>query len=246
MSLELKTLADSNVRTMSIIYGQPGTGKTFTLSTLKGNTLLIDVDYGTASLPKNMPITVVQPDSVEEVLMFLTSRDLTAFDNVVLDNLSQLQNIFMAKYSAPEIQHWGKCSKLLMRVVDALARLTSKGVNVIVIAQEKLLNEDSPAKIMSTLNVMDSVRSYVQARSQIVGRTYFTESTGYGISFAPTQHAITKLSVYGMNINEVHSLAEIFDLIEQNGNTQPTAIPEIPDAYITPESEAAELAKTNN
>lgn len=225
---------------MSIIYGQPGTGKTYTLSTLKGNTLLIDVDYGTASLPKNMPISVVQPDSVEEVLMFLTSRDLTAFDNVVLDNLSQLQNIFMAKYSAPEIQHWGKCSKLLMRVVDALARLTSRGVNVIVLAQEKLLNEDSPAKIMSTLNVMDSVRAYVQARSQIVGRTYFTESTGYGITFAPTSHAITKLSVYGMQTNEVHSLAEIFDLLEQNGNTQPTAIPEVPDAYITPETEAAE------
>lgn len=231
---------------MSIIYGQPGTGKTFTLSTLKGNTLLIDVDYGTASLPKNMPISVVQPESVEEVLMFLTSRDLTAFDNVVLDNLSQLQTIFMAKFSSPEIQHWGKCSKLLMRVVDAFARLTSRGVNVIILAQEKILNEDNPNKMLSTLNVMDSVRAYVQARSQIVGRTYYSDATGFGISFAPTQHAITKLSVYGMNTNEVGSLAEIFDLLEQNGNTQPTAIPEIPDSYITPESEAAELAKTNN
>lgn len=237
MSLEIKSLADSNVRTLSVIYGQSGTGKTYTISSLKGATLLIDLDYGTACLPPDFPISIVQPESLEETLMFLTANDLSAFDNIVIDNLSALQNLYMSKFKKPQIQDWGACSKLMLRVIDALARITAKGVNVIVLSQEKILNEDNPNMIYYTLNVMDSVRSYIQARSQIIGHTFYNTSSGYCISFEPTDHSVTKLSVYGIKVDSVTSLAEIFDILSSRGSNQPTSIPVPPDAYVSGEGE---------
>ena len=47
--------------------------------------------------------------------------------------------------------------------------LSAKGKNVIILCQEKLLDEDHPDKMLSTVDILPSVRSDLTAAARVIG-----------------------------------------------------------------------------
>ena len=131
--------------TSTLMYANPGAGKTTALSMLPGKTLIIDVDKGTSVLsdkPENVDIVRLKPDlsNLKSIIDEVKELD---YDNVCLDTVSELEKTMLTNYGrigkndgAPEIGHYNKVGFKLADYIRELRNLTDKGINVIVTAWE--------------------------------------------------------------------------------------------------------------
>ena len=103
MALNIKSAKDfGEIKGTYLIYGPPGMGKTTTIKYLPGKTLLLDVDRTSHVLKGSENIDVIEIDNVHtwdswaETLTELGKMDLSAYDTIAVDNVSELERCFLA------------------------------------------------------------------------------------------------------------------------------------------------------
>ena len=83
----------------ALIYGTPGMGKTTLLGSLKGRTLIVDVDKGTSVLSGNEHVDIVRlgknSDELRQILQELKVK--CDYDNVCIDSLSELEGSMLSE-----------------------------------------------------------------------------------------------------------------------------------------------------
>ena len=212
--LKIKPLASAQQRFLSVIYGPPGSGKTFGSCTLEGKTLLIDFDHGTSAIPEGSNVDVLDVTDYTDLIAQLPEVATSDYDNIVFDTLTKLQKKLTEAYTPPiSIKDWGVISSKLTKVITKLNDLSTKGKNVIILCQEKLLDEDHPEKMLSTVDILPSVRSDLTASARVIGRTFITKDGSHSIAVSPHAHRITKVSVYGVNTEGITSFKELLERI---------------------------------
>ena len=173
-----------------LIYAPPGTGKTSLLKFLPGKTLVLDVDRTSRVLKGEANIDISKIDNVNawknfgEVMKELSKMDLSGYDNIALDNISELERCMLADLGrqgnnnrVPGIQNYQQVQFFLM---DAVRFLKTLGLNVIILAWET-------TDVWTTPEGQSFNRSYPQISLKImqnmmglcdvVGKLFYNEKT---------------------------------------------------------------------
>lgn len=216
MVLKITPVSKAAKRFLSVIYGPPGTGKTYQSGTLDGKTLLIDFDRGTSALPPDSVVDVFAPSSYEELIGAIPEIESSDYENIVLDTITALQNKLKATYTPPiQIKDWGIIASKLIKVIEKLDAISAKGKNVIILSQEKIIDEDDPNNIMSTVDLLPSVRSELTASARVIGRTYYRDGQ-YLIALDKHNKRITKASVYGLDVTDLKSFKDLIERLKED------------------------------
>lgn len=129
----------------SLIYSEPGKGKTTMVKTLVGRTILFSVDgmYHVLAKLNDIEIHVMDNkkpfDELGTFYRYLLKHS-SEFDNVVIDNLSTFQKFWLneksteSKSGMPEIKDYGVIDRVLL---DFIASLKTLNKNVLLFAHEK-------------------------------------------------------------------------------------------------------------
>lgn len=179
MAKQLKSLRKPAQHKVISIYGQPGSGKTSFINTLKGNTLIIDCDNGLDSVnEETFQGSVVEVEEYNDVLYALEQVD--GFDYIVIDHFTKVQELQYRKtcedLNIPDIKGWdayGKAHSELKRLIDELVFIASvKKKHVIVLVQENRTGEGEDDKpYLVTFQLSPKVADYLQHSSRIIAHT---------------------------------------------------------------------------
>jgi phage nucleotide-binding protein len=173
-----------------LIYAPPGTGKTSLLKYLPGKTLVLDVDRTTRVLKDSDDIDISKIDNVNtwkawgESVKELSKMDLSSYQNIALDNISELERCLLADLGrqgnnnrVPGIQNYQQVQFFLM---DSVRFLKTLGLNVIILAWET-------TDVWTTPEGQSFNRSYPQISLKImqnmmglcdvVGKLFYNEKT---------------------------------------------------------------------
>lgn len=174
-----------------LVYGRSGTGKTAFGSTFPKPMLLLDVrDRGTDTIANIEGIdymSVESWDDLEQVYWYL-QRGASKYKSVVIDQISQLQDVAMSKVRQDEglTEHdviskraWGQISGLLKTWLFNYRDLTDLGLHVLFIAHERTNDAEETDGEMINPNVgarlMPSVASAVNGAVNVIGCTFIRE-----------------------------------------------------------------------
>ena len=158
--LKAKDLTQDKIT--ALFYAPPGLGKTTLLGTLKGKTLIIDVDRGTSVLTgsENVDIIRLSEDFSElpEILKELPAK--CDYNNVCIDSLSELERGMLAYFGrigknngVPDMQSYQRVD---FKIVDWCRQFRSLPCNMIFTAWEK------QAEVIAVTG-----EKYTQARPQL-------------------------------------------------------------------------------
>ncbi|MBC2048230.1 AAA family ATPase [Listeria booriae] len=159
-----------------LIYGDPGKGKTSTIGFMPGRTLVIDID-GTSSVLKgkdNIDIVDMHDPIIIEngyrvglpkLLQEIKTNHLDNYDNIVLDNISELETAMLTEYGkngnnngVPGIQNY---QQLQFWELDLIRYLKTFGKNILITAWE--VSDEWQTEAGQIFN-----RSYPQIRKPIL------------------------------------------------------------------------------
>jgi|DEB0MinimDraft_10_1074344.scaffolds.fasta_scaffold00044_50 phage nucleotide-binding protein len=77
-----------------LIYSSSGSGKTTAISTLPNKTLIVSKESGLLSL-KDFNIDYVEPSSLSDIRKLLVSNDISEYDNIAFDSLTEIASMFL-------------------------------------------------------------------------------------------------------------------------------------------------------
>lgn len=158
----IATLKENPPRLKVMFYGPPGVGKT-TLAAMSPNPLVLDVEHGSRSL-LNLPATedvavlpITKATDVEDVIWEARDGALDAYDTIILDSISELQNLHLSNlvrdkaskdatrspYAAHQLDY-KENTGWLRSLVIALRDLDK---NLILISHDKEVKDDSDGKL---------------------------------------------------------------------------------------------------
>lgn len=207
MSLEITNAEDIETdKGTYLVYGAPGMGKTSLIKFLPGKSLVLDIDRTTRVLKgcKNIDINYV--DNVDawngftEVTKKLNKMDLSGYDNLIVDNISELERCMLANLGregknnrVPGIQNYQQVQFFLIDSVRFLKRL---GLNLIILAWEttdvwttpggQVFNRAYP---QISLKIMQNMMGLCD----VVGRiSYSTKTEQRGIMLQPLDSIFAK------------------------------------------------------
>ena len=146
----------------ALFYAPPGLGKTTLLGTLKGKTLIIDVDRGTSVLTGNESVDIIRLSEdfseLPEILKELQTK--CDYNNVCIDSLSELERGMLAYFGrigknngVPDMQSYQRVD---FKIVDWCRQFRSLPCNVIFTAWGK------QAEVIAVTG-----EKYTQARPQL-------------------------------------------------------------------------------
>lgn len=136
MSLVIKSAKDfKGLKGTFLIYGPPGMGKTSTLKFLPGKTLLLDVDRTSHVLSGQENIDIIEIDNVKtwdawvSTLTELGKMDLSGYENIAVDNVSELERCLLADLGRQGknrgVPSMGDYQYMQFKIVDSLRYLKS-------------------------------------------------------------------------------------------------------------------------
>ena len=134
-----------------LIYGAPGMGKTTLLGTLKGKTLIVDIDKGTSVLAgKNNADIVRVSENIGEVQGIIKELQVKCeYDNICIDSLSELERAMLAYFGrignnkgVPTLADYQRVDCYIM---DWCRQFRSLPCNVIFTAWEKYTEITAPS-----------------------------------------------------------------------------------------------------
>lgn len=181
----------------ALIYAPPGSGKTSTIKYLPGKTLVIDIDRTTNVLAGVENIDIVYADltnvelGMKVLLKDIHDNQLGNYDNIVLDNLSEFEQAWLAEKSRQSktregksmgIPEMGDYNKYSFYLPDMIRYINSwKGVNKVYTAWETTVQIQSPSG--QTFNqfhpqIREKIITNVMGLMNIVGRLVVNEETG--------------------------------------------------------------------
>ena len=134
-----------------LIYGAPGMGKTTLLGTLKGRTLIVDIDKGTSVLAGNKNVDIVRvSENIGEVQGIIKELQVKCeYDNICIDSLSELERAMLAYFGrignnkgVPTLADYQRVDCYIM---DWCRQFRSLPCNVIFTAWEKYTEITAPS-----------------------------------------------------------------------------------------------------
>jgi hypothetical protein len=176
-------------------YGRSGSGKTTIASTFPDPILLLDVrDRGTDSIiDRNVDVKEIESlDDLEDAYYFL-KKNPKRYKTVVIDTVTQLQQVFMEEVTAGSRKSrgttgaWGSLSQRQYGDVAAAMKewglnyrnLTDQGMEVVFLAQERTSvieddGRDNDNMIVPEVGpqIMPSIASFLNANVSIIGNTF--------------------------------------------------------------------------
>jgi len=181
-----------------VVYGRSGTGKTTFAASAPKPMLYLDVkDEGTDSISDISGIDVLQCEDVEEVeeAYWWLVKNPGKYKSIVIDTCTQLQGMIVAEvmkengrkgrpgeWGSMRKQDWGDVSAQLKDLLLNFRDLSSKGVNVIFIAQDRTFNggddEDSQSDMITPEvgpAMSPSVAKTLNASVSVVVNTFIRE-----------------------------------------------------------------------
>lgn len=147
MALVIKSAKDfEDLKGTFLIYGPPGMGKTSTFKFLPGRSLLLDVDRTSHVLRGQGNIDIVEVDNVQtwtswaETLTELGKMDLAPYENIGVDNVSELERCLLADLGRQGknrgVPSMGDYQYMQFKIVDSLRYLKSLGKRLVWTAWE--------------------------------------------------------------------------------------------------------------
>ncbi|MFR7592474.1 MAG: AAA family ATPase [Longibaculum sp.] len=156
MSIAIKNATEiKGLKNTILIYAKPGAGKTTSLGMLPGKTLVLDVDRTTGVLKGNKNIDIIEVDninpleSMSEIITEFKKGLLDQYDNVALDNLSELERCILAEYGAngknDGVPAIGDYQKYQFKVANLVRVLKGFNKNLVLTSWEVLEPVTSPS-----------------------------------------------------------------------------------------------------
>lgn len=145
--MKIKNATDiKDDRATYLLYAPPGTGKTHTINFLEGKTLYVSIDKTEYPLKGNENIDIMDFDTHnsweewKELIKWLSNNDLSKYDNLVFDNVSELFRSMLGNLGregknnrVPEMQHYQQIDFL---IIDSLRFINSLNKRVVYLAWE--------------------------------------------------------------------------------------------------------------
>lgn len=201
-----------------LVYGRSGTGKTTFGGTFPKPALLLDIrEKGTDSVSNIEGLDVIQIDTfseLEEVYWYLLSEEGKKYKSVIIDQISQLQDLIMDHVMREEGKDvmsqrlWGNVSGLMKTWLFNYRDLIDANINVLFIAHDRTTDVDSDSsedQIDPSVGprLMPSVAGTLNGAVKVIGSTFIREvfsddgSRGveYGMRTGPHAYYTTKLRV---------------------------------------------------
>ncbi|PTI25070.1 AAA family ATPase [Staphylococcus xylosus] len=192
MSFQIKSAKDMNKTTVTyLIYGEPGKGKTHTINFLPGKTLYISVDKSEKPLEGNESIDILDFNTHEawkewgELTKYLNDEDLSMYDNVVIDNISELFRSMLANLGrngrnnrTPEMAHYQQVDFF---TIDSFRFLQNLNKRLVFLAWETTAEHYTEGGQQFTRTMPDirhTIRDNVAGLCQVVARLVINEETG--------------------------------------------------------------------
>lgn len=149
------------------VYGRSGSGKTTFAASAPGPILYIDVrDEGTASISDVKDLDVLEVEEfadIEDAYWWLV-KNPKKYKTVILDTVSQLQSMIVQEVSSKNKKgkragdwgsmtkkDWGDVAAVMKEWLGNYRDLTSRGINVIFIAQDRTFNLSDEEEANDTL-----------------------------------------------------------------------------------------------
>lgn len=144
----IKATEIKDLKTTILVYAKPGGGKTTSLGMLSGKTLVLDVDRTTGVLKGKENIDIVEVDninpigSLSNIIADFRSGEIEQYDNIALDNISELERCMLAEYGTngknDGVPAIGDYQKYQFKIVNLIRVLKSFNKNLIITAWEVL------------------------------------------------------------------------------------------------------------
>lgn len=122
-----------------LIYGTPGLGKTTALKYFPGKTLVIDIDKSSSVLKGEKDIDIAEIDTHDiwkswtEAVTDLLTNDYSQYENIVIDNVSELFRACLANLGregknnrVPEQSHYQRVDFTILDSLRALKKLDAR------------------------------------------------------------------------------------------------------------------------
>ena len=169
-------------RYFTLIYGEPGIGKTTFAGNIP-NALLIDTEQGANAIPGIMKIDVFSWRDVKKVLGQLRKPEAQEmYDHIIIDTYDQFvkmaEEYIVRQHGVASIGDlkWGSGYTLLRQELETALNTIARYYGLTIIAHQKLLvNEDTQEKYAS-LAVNNTAKKIVMAMMYVVA--YVESSTG--------------------------------------------------------------------
>lgn len=205
MALNVVNAKDIKTKPLTaLLYAKPGVGKTYTLGQLKGKTVILDIDKTSGILKGNQNITILDVDvrniinSMNEAIEWLVAN-VKEYDNVAIDNISELQSCILAEYGAngknDGVPSQGDYQKYQFKLMNILRYFKSFNKNIVLTAWEELVTITSPSGEQYTSfmpRIQKTIRDNVCGLCDIVGHLEFIEDGSRGIRLETTKNVYAK------------------------------------------------------
>ncbi|MCO5760310.1 MAG: ATP-binding protein [Chromatiaceae bacterium] len=175
----------------ALVYGRSGTGKTAFAATFPKPLLLVDIrERGTDTIANVLDVDVVQVntwDELEELYWQLKNGYLPKYRTVVLDQITQLQDLGKSKIrddgakdddEPMSKRDWGNLSGLMQTWLMNFRDLTDQGLNIVFVAHERTLDiESMEDQIDPSIGprLMPSVGAALCGAVSAIGNTFIRE-----------------------------------------------------------------------
>jgi AAA domain-containing protein len=179
------------------IYGRSGSGKTTLSSTFPSPILLLDVrDRGTDSI-SDQKVDVKDIESLDDLedTYYYLEKNPQAYKTVVIDTITQLQQVFMEEITrggrkgngGRSTGDWGSMTRRQFGDVAAMMKewvlnfrnLTDLGMEIVFIAQERTSSVEDDGRLDDNMivpevgpAVMPSIAVHLNANVSVIGNTF--------------------------------------------------------------------------
>jgi phage nucleotide-binding protein len=207
MTFNIKSASEiTNDKSTYLLYAPPGTGKTHTINYLEGKTLYISVDKSERPLKGNENIDILDFNTHKawtewsELVKWLAKSDLEKYDNIVIDNISELFRSMLGNLGrdgknnrVPEMRHYQQVDFF---IIDSFRFLQSLNKRLVFLAWEDTSDYHSEGGQVFTRtypDIRDKVRNNIAGLCQVVAKLVINEKTGNrGFILKPTETMFAK------------------------------------------------------
>ncbi len=189
-----------------LIYGNPGMRKTSTANYLEGNTLYIPIDKTQAPLAGNSNIDIVQFDTYEawtnwnQLMKDLASADLSKYDNLFFDNISELTRSMLANLGRDgnnnRVPSQANYQQIDFFIIDSVRFIQTLGKRVVFTAWETTDKWELPsgqAVNRSYPDIRSKILNNFMGLCQVVAKSVINEETkNYGFILEPSPYIFAK------------------------------------------------------
>lgn len=196
-------------RATYLIYAPPGVGKTSTARYLKGKTLVLDIDRTSRVLKGEKEIDVYYVDTVNawhewgNTLKLLKESDLSQYDNIVIDNISELERCILANLGRDgnnqRIPSQKNYLQMQFYLVDSIRFLKELNKNLIITAWETSdiwTMEDGQQYNRAIPFISAKILNNIMGLCDVVARLVYntkTEKRGFILQPTPSVYAKNQL-----------------------------------------------------